>query len=114
MARVPASEATRNRIEQMMNGAMGELDRSELIREAARLIVEEALEGDTPRNVVAASPLGLGRQRNGVARGGQRRSFGDGTGTPLLFARHAIMVSIHLHVGAISQEERSFSARSHL
>ncbi len=46
MARVPASEATRNRIEQMMSGAMGEVDRSELIREAARLIVEEALEGE--------------------------------------------------------------------
>jgi putative transposase len=63
MARVPASEATRNRIEQMMNGAMGELDKSALIREAARLIVEEALEGEV------SDAVGRDYYRHGEGRG---------------------------------------------
>ncbi len=46
MARVPASETTRKRIEAMINGEAGEIDKSGPIREAARLIVEEALEGE--------------------------------------------------------------------
>jgi putative transposase len=44
MSRVLASEATRKRIEAMINGQSEGIDKSELVRAAARLIVEEALE----------------------------------------------------------------------
>jgi len=44
MARVPASEATRKRIEAMISGEGEGVDKSELVRAAARLIVEEVLE----------------------------------------------------------------------
>jgi len=44
MGRVPASEATRKRIEAMISGEGEGVDKSELVRAAARLIVEEALE----------------------------------------------------------------------
>jgi transposase-like protein len=44
MARVPASETTRKRIEAMISGEAEGVDKSELVRAAARLIVEEALE----------------------------------------------------------------------
>ena len=46
MERVLASEKTRKRIAAMINGEVAEVDKSMLIREAARLIVEEALEGE--------------------------------------------------------------------
>ncbi|MGH8579484.1 MAG: hypothetical protein ACREVK_04935 [Gammaproteobacteria bacterium] len=45
MRRVTASEATRNRIAEMLRKAEA-LDRSELVRQAARLVVEEALEAE--------------------------------------------------------------------
>lgn len=44
MARVPASETTRKRIEAMISGEGEGVDKSELVRAAARLIVEEVLE----------------------------------------------------------------------
>ena len=73
MARVPASEATRNRVEQMVNGAMGELDKSELIREAVRLIVGEALEGEVSdavgRDYYRHGERGGYRNVNAFARG---------------------------------------------
>jgi transposase-like protein len=43
MARVPASIATRKRIAELLDG---EFEKSELMREAIRLIVEEALEAE--------------------------------------------------------------------
>jgi transposase-like protein len=46
MERVLASAKTRKRIEAMINGEVAEVDKSMLIREAARLIVEEALEAE--------------------------------------------------------------------
>ena len=45
MARVPASEATRKRLKQMFEGKQ-DMDRSALIRESVRLMVEEALEAE--------------------------------------------------------------------
>jgi hypothetical protein len=42
MARLPASEATRKRIEAMISGEGDAVEKSELVRTAARLIVEEA------------------------------------------------------------------------
>jgi metal-responsive CopG/Arc/MetJ family transcriptional regulator len=45
MARVLASERTRNELKKMMAGE-GMADRSSLVRQAARLIVEEALEAE--------------------------------------------------------------------
>jgi hypothetical protein len=45
MARGPASETTRKRLKQMFEGEQG-CDRSVLIREAVRLMVEEALEAE--------------------------------------------------------------------
>jgi hypothetical protein len=44
----------------------------------------------------------------------EARSFGKGARAPLLFARDAIVVAVHLDVGAVSQEEGSFSTRGHL
>jgi hypothetical protein len=45
MARVPASEATRKRLKQMFDGGQS-TDRSALIRESVRLMIEEALEAE--------------------------------------------------------------------
>ena len=45
MARVPASEATRKRLKQMFEGGES-TDRSALIRESVRLMIEEALEAE--------------------------------------------------------------------
>ena len=47
MARIPASERTREKLKALMEGR-GEIEdgRSELVRLAARLIIEEALEGE--------------------------------------------------------------------
>ena len=47
MERIPASERTRERLKALMNGESEAVDgRSELVRLAARLIIEEALEGE--------------------------------------------------------------------
>ena len=47
MERIPASERTRERLKALMNGEREASDgRSELVRLAARLIIEEALEGE--------------------------------------------------------------------
>ena len=43
MARVPASEQTRKRIAEVLSG---EFDKSALLRNAVRLIIEEALEAE--------------------------------------------------------------------
>jgi hypothetical protein len=45
MARVPASEKTRNALKGMFAGKTA-ADKSSLVRQAARLIVEEALESE--------------------------------------------------------------------
>lgn len=50
MARVPASEATRKRLQDMLAGKQG-VERSTLVREAVRLIVEEALEAEVSEAV---------------------------------------------------------------
>ena len=64
MERIPASERTREKLKQLMDGVSGcEDSGSELVRLAARLIVEEALEGEA-RDAVG---------RDYYARGGSRR-----------------------------------------
>ncbi|MGE5101246.1 MAG: transposase, partial [Deltaproteobacteria bacterium] len=73
MARVPASEATRKRIEAMISGEADGLDKSELVRAAARLIVEEALEEEVSDALGRefyehGATLGSG-YRNGYRRG---------------------------------------------
>ena len=50
MARVPASEATRKRINEMLAGKSG-VERSALLREAVRLIVEETLEAEVSEQI---------------------------------------------------------------
>ena len=50
MARVPRSESTRNELKQMLDGRTG-ADRSALVRQAARLIVEEALEAEVAQEL---------------------------------------------------------------
>lgn len=66
MARVPASERTRNALKDMFAGKTV-ADKSSLVRQAARLIVEEALEGE------AADALGgRGYYEHGAARRGYR------------------------------------------
>ena len=48
MDRIPASERTREKLKALMEGRSGAAGgRSELVRLAARLIIEEALEGET-------------------------------------------------------------------
>ena len=58
MARVPVSEKTRNELKDMFAGK-SPTDRSRLVRQAARLIVEEALESE------AADALGRGYYERG-------------------------------------------------
>ncbi|MGH8771843.1 MAG: transposase [Burkholderiales bacterium] len=60
MARVPASAATRKRLSALFNG---EFDKSNLMREAIRLIIEEALEAEV------AQALGRGYYEHGEASG---------------------------------------------
>ena len=61
MARVPRSETTRNELKQMFAGERG-VDRTALVRQAARLIVEEALEAEAAqelgRDYYAHGPVG--------------------------------------------------------
>src|SRR5438477_13058086 len=72
MARVPASKQTRKRLEELFDGRGAEADRGELVKLAARLIVEEALEEEV-EDVLGRSYYrhgnGAGRQRNGYRRG---------------------------------------------
>jgi putative transposase len=68
MARVPASEKTRNALKDMFAGKTA-VDRSGLVRQAARLIVEEALEGE------AADALGRGYYEHGADRRGYRNGY---------------------------------------
>ena len=68
MARVPASERTRNALKDMFAGKTA-ADKSSLVRQAARLIVEEALEGE------AADALG---GRGYYERGADRRGYRNG------------------------------------
>ncbi|MGH8727184.1 MAG: IS256 family transposase [Burkholderiales bacterium] len=60
MARVPASEATRKRLSALFDG---EFNKSNLMREAIRLIIEEALEAEV------AQALGRGYYKHGEASG---------------------------------------------
>ncbi|MDP3662018.1 MAG: hypothetical protein U1D41_09885 [Nitrosomonas sp.] len=50
----------------------------------------------------------------GVGAGRTAHSSGVRTCAPLLFARNAIVVAIHLDVGTIPQEVGGFGTRSHL
>jgi putative transposase len=68
MARVPASERTRNALKDMFAGKSA-ADKSSLVRQAARLIVEEALEGE------AADALG---GRGYYEHGADRRGYRNG------------------------------------
>lgn len=69
MKRIPASEATRERLEALFNGS-GEVEdvKGALIREAVRLIVEEALEGEV------ADALGRGYYESGALSGAGYRN----------------------------------------
>lgn len=68
MARVPASERTRNELKDMFSGN-GPADRSRLVRQAARLIVEEALEAE------ATDALGRGYYERGSGARGYRNGY---------------------------------------
>lgn len=70
MARVPASEATRKRLKEMFEGNGG-VERSALVREAVRLIIEEALEAEV------AEELGRGYFERGAEPGsrGHRNGY---------------------------------------
>ena len=68
MARVPRSESTRNELKQMLDGRVGG-DRSALVRQAARLIVEEALEAEV------AQELGREYYAHGAGKRGYRNGY---------------------------------------
>lgn len=70
MARVPASEATRKRIKEMM--VAGASEQSAVIREAARLIIEEALEAEL------SEAIGRGYYTHGDGGRGQRNGYRTG------------------------------------
>jgi transposase-like protein len=74
MERIPASDRTRERLQALMNGASEATDgRSELVRLAARLIIEEALEGE------ARDALGRGYYARGAVPGaGYRNGYRPG------------------------------------
>jgi transposase-like protein len=74
MERIPASERTRERLKALMNGESEAVDgRSELVRLAARLIIEEALEGEAKdavgRDYYARGAVPGGGYRNGYRAG---------------------------------------------
>lgn len=71
MARVTASERTRNELKKMMAGE-GVGDRSSMVRQAARLIVEEALEAE------AEEVLGRGYYEHGAQGRGYRNGYRTG------------------------------------
>jgi transposase-like protein len=68
MARVPASEKTRNALKEMFAGKTT-ADKSSLVRQAARLIVEEALEKE------AVDALGSGYYEHEADRRGYRNGY---------------------------------------
>jgi transposase-like protein len=74
MERIPASERTRERLKALMSGEQEAADsRSELVRLAARLIIEEALEGE------ASDALGRGYYARGAVSGrGYRNGYRTG------------------------------------
>jgi transposase-like protein len=74
MERIPASERTREQLRALMEGEVKAADgRSELVRLAARLIIEEALEGE------AEDALGRGYYARGAAPGaGYRNGYRTG------------------------------------
>ena len=74
MERIPASERTREKLKALMEGCSEVEDgRSELVRLAARLIIEEALEGE------ARDVLGRGYYARGAAPGaGYRNGYRTG------------------------------------
>src|SRR5215210_7897764 len=73
MARVPASETTRKRIDALISGQSEGIDKSELVRAAARLIVEEALEEEV------TDTLGREFYRHGARPGsGYRNGYRTG------------------------------------
>ncbi|MBX6323788.1 MAG: transposase [Rhodospirillaceae bacterium] len=74
MERIPASARTREQLKALMEGrSEGGEDRSELVRRAARLIIEEALEGE------AEDALDRGYYARGAAPGtGYRNGYRTG------------------------------------
>lgn len=74
MERIPGSERTRERLKALMDGESDAADgRSELVRLAARLIIEEALEGE------AEDALGRGYYaRGGAPEAGYRNGYRRG------------------------------------
>lgn len=72
MERIPASERTRERLKALMSGESESADgRSELVRLAARLIIEEALEGEA-RDVVGRDYYARGAVPGAGYRNGYR------------------------------------------
>ena len=71
MSRVPASQRTRNELKKMIAGE-SVADRSSLVRQAARLIVEEALEAE------AEDALGRGYYEHGAQGHGYRNGYRRG------------------------------------
>jgi putative transposase len=69
MERIPASETTRKRIAELLSG---EFDKSELMRQAMRLIIEEALEAEV------TDALGRGYYEHGQGQG-YRNGYRTGT-----------------------------------
>jgi transposase-like protein len=82
MERILASERTRERLKALMDGEGEAADgRSELVRLAARLIIEEALEGEAEdalgRGYYARGAAPGSGHRNGWRRGRLTRTFPD-------------------------------------
>jgi len=78
MDRIPASERTREKLKALMEGrSEAEEGRSELVRLAARLIIEEALEGE------ARDALGRDYSARGATPGaGYRNGYRPGDVPP--------------------------------
>src|SRR5437773_8206165 len=73
MERIPASERTRKKLRALMAGRSEvEDERSELVRLAARLIIEEALEGET-RDALGRDYYARGARPGAGYRNGYRR-----------------------------------------
>ncbi len=87
MERIPGSERTREKLRALMDGRNEvEDERSELVRLAARLIIEEALEGEA-RDALGCDYYARGGQPGAGYRNGYRRGGEDAFAEPFAIYR---------------------------
>ncbi len=80
MAKVPASEVTRNALHQLLTGKDGSVDMSTMVRQAVQLMIEQALEAEVGERLgrgyyehgTSSEQTPVRAHRNGVRMGRSR------------------------------------------